>query len=144
MPSMLSTGTKRRAPPSWCKKGLWAPIPPLIAGMPAQLAVYARWKQKSYGIDIDVIESFQMHYDAATKIWAGSSSDVLDNVRLEITTLAAANRYDVKIELRSGTAVTDSHTWWNQTIPDERPFDTGSLEHVLRPDLWFQQVHAKG
>lgn len=123
---------------------MWGLIPPLIAGMPIRLAVYARWKQDHCAIDIDLIESFQASYDADTKDWTGASSNEGPNLAIEIATLGANNRYDVELMLRNNTDIIDAHTWHDVTIADVRPFDTGRLEHVVETKKWFYQLHAKG
>jgi len=144
MPSLLSTGTKRRAPPAWCKAGKWGLIPPLIAGKPVRLVVFARWKQDHCAVNVDLIESFQLSYDAVTKDWSGASTNEGPNLAIEVATLAEKDHYDVELMLRNNKTIIDSHTWTNQTIPDVRPFDTGRLDHVIIERKWFYQLHAKG
>lgn len=144
MPSKLSTGTKRRAPPSWCKAGTWLTIVGLIAGKPVKLAVYARWKQDICAINVDAIESFQLSYNPDTKDWTGASSDKGLNLAVEICSLAEKDRYDCELILRNGTTVLDSHNWSNRTIADVRPFDSKLLEHVVDSKKWFYHLHAKG
>ena len=144
MASLLSTGTKRRASPAYCKKGMWGLIPPLIAGKPVRLAVFARWTEKAYGLNIELIESFQLSYNAGTGDWTGASGDQGENLAVEICSLVEKDRYDVELIFRQGTTQTNQHLWANQHIPDVRPFDTGSLQHDINFPFWYYQLHAKG
>lgn len=123
---------------------MWGGIPPIIAGLPIRLVVYARWKQDHCAIDVDLIESFQLSLNPATKDWHGYSSNVGPNLAIEVASLAEKDRYDIELMLRNGEAIVDSFTWHNVHVRDVRPFDTGRLEHVIETDKWFYQLHARG
>lgn len=144
MGSVLSTGTKRRQSPSWCKKGMWGGIPLLIAGLPATLVCYANWYQKLYGVHVHVTETITLTLNPDTKDWEGASSNEGENLYVSICSLEEADHYDVELTLRQGTDLVDSHTWHNVTIPPGRPFDTGALKHVLHETEWYYELHARG
>ncbi len=144
MGSTFSNSASKRASPSWCKKGTWLGLLALIAGRPKRLAVYARWTNLVYGIDINRIESFQLSYNAETGDWSGSSGERGENLAVEIATLGTAGYYDIDLDLRYDREVDTSHTWSNIRIPNKWPFDTGHLKHVIDGTNWFYELHAKG
>jgi len=144
MASLFSASAKKRASPAWCKKGTWIGLVPLIFGMPRKMATYARWKQDHCAVNIDLIESFQLSFDPDTRDWTGASGDKGPNLAVEIATLDEENRYDIELMLRNDQVVIDSHTWSSQIIPAKRPLDSGRLDHVVDPEKWFYEIHAKG
>jgi len=123
---------------------MWGAIPPLIAGKPIRLTVFARWKQDHCAVNVDMIESFQLSYDAANTDWYGSSSNEGPNLAIEIATLDEENHYDIELQLRNGRTIIDSFTWHAVHVPDVRPWDTGPLLHTINAEQWFYQLHARG
>lgn len=112
--------------------------------MPVRLVVYARWKQHVYGIDLDMIESFQLFFNASTQDYTGASGQMGDNLHVEIAKLEEKDRYDIQLTLRSGTTHIDEHTWHNVFVPAVPRFDTKLLRHTLHETDWYYEVHAKG
>lgn len=123
---------------------MWGGIIPIVAGLPIRLVAFARWKQDHCAVNVDLIESFQLSLNQVTKDWHGSSSNDGPNLAIEVASLAEKNHFDVELMLRIDLAIVDSHTWHDVIVPDRRPLDTDLLQHVIQPDRWFYQLHARG
>lgn len=123
---------------------MWTGVPTLIAGLPSSLGAFAKWRQVEYGIDINVTESIKLVLNPDTKDWSGASTDVGDNLYVDVCSLETPNRYDVSLCLRSGKTIVDSVGWHNIFIADVRPFDTGHLTSVRVAGKWYMELHARG
>jgi len=145
MTSILSTGTKRRNTPSWCHPGMFAAVPPFIAGRPTALNAVVKWSQITSGGEIQIVETLHLVRHKTVPAWYGSYQEGGWKIHVGIVDpMLGVKYYRIKVAVYHDGAQINSVSFNHVQPKDQLRWDTGNLICDFERPFQFMLVRIMG
>lgn len=141
MSSRFNSATRPRMTNPVCIKTTVTSSPTEVDGGPAALIVAAWWFDRFRSPPVHVATVLAIPYDLPTKSWSTLIPSGIYVLRVIVTKLAAADHYDVLLELYSNGVLIDDDSWHDVYIDPDTPLRSLKFEHHWTPAMDYNGVH---
>lgn len=124
----LPSVTPRNTPP-WCKPPLYAPIPPVVAGVPQYLVAYLAWKDPTINGAVDLTASIKLPWNATEQKWIKHQPGPGYSLGATVERSNGSDLFTLGLELWKDDEIDEDHEFTNVPMGPDLPWD--SLEQVL-------------
>lgn len=144
MSSKFNPSTKKPNYPSWCKPPPDPPVPPFIAGWPAQLIAYATWADHDPEKYAHTSESFPLAPIEPGKVYSGDSGSGIPRLELEIEHHEDSDTWTILFLIFDTWRNPEDFKWLKIPTQEDDPFKLFPPIDVVIPGEDWRSVHIYG